>query len=137
MLHPSIAAELLDNEVAVAEERHRHRGARLDRDGTKVHLWTPGLTDDQVVCLDAASYDTEPVGVTVLDRPGGRMEPFDRWPPGFGADGHPSLGRPFVCVRGTLDYHSHPSHLDDRWDRYRDRLRLPDLVGHLLTRLGR
>ena len=34
---------------------------------------------------------------------------------------HPSTGRPFVCMVGTREYHTHPSHISDHWDNYRAR----------------
>jgi len=29
--------------------------------------------------------------------------------------GHPKTGRPFLCVRGTRQYHTHPQHSGDSW----------------------
>jgi hypothetical protein len=33
----------------------------------------------------------------------------------FNTNAHPSTGRPFVCMRGAREYHTHPSHLTDLW----------------------
>lgn len=41
---------------------------------------------------------------------------------------HDSTGRPFVCMRGAREYHTHPSHLTDLWDNYRGQLGM-DLGG--------
>lgn len=32
---------------------------------------------------------------------------------------HAATGRPFVCMRGSREYHTHESHLGDVWDNYR------------------
>lgn len=32
---------------------------------------------------------------------------------------HPETGFPFICLRGFREYHTHPQHTDDPWDRYR------------------
>lgn len=32
---------------------------------------------------------------------------------------HPDTKLPFFCMRGFREYHSHPQHTDDPWDRYR------------------
>ncbi len=32
---------------------------------------------------------------------------------------HPNTDRPFVCMRGAREYHTHPSHTADLWDNYR------------------
>jgi hypothetical protein len=40
-------------------------------------------------------------------------------------------------VQGTYEYHTHPGHAADSWDRYRHQLRLAQLLDHLLRRCGR
>lgn len=35
-------------------------------------------------------------------------------------DGHPTTKRPFLCLRGTLEYHEHPQHSGDEWALWRD-----------------
>ena len=37
----------------------------------------------------------------------------------FHPGAHPRTGRPFVCMRGALEYHTHPQHLSDVWENYR------------------
>lgn len=32
---------------------------------------------------------------------------------------HPKTKLPFFCMRGFREYHEHPQHTDDPWDRYR------------------
>jgi hypothetical protein len=32
---------------------------------------------------------------------------------------HPITGRPFVCMRGAREYHTHFSHVSDVWENYR------------------
>jgi hypothetical protein len=34
----------------------------------------------------------------------------------FNAGPHRNTGRPFVCMRGTREYHTHESHISDPWD---------------------
>lgn len=48
----------------------------------------------------------------------------------FNGSAHPSTGRPFVCMRGSREFHTHPSHLGERWDGYRGRPGM-DLLGIL------
>ena len=33
----------------------------------------------------------------------------------FNGSAHPATGRPFVCMAGSLEYHTHSSHLGDSW----------------------
>jgi hypothetical protein len=32
---------------------------------------------------------------------------------------HPTTNLPFVCMRGSREYHTHPSHTSDSWDNLR------------------
>jgi hypothetical protein len=137
MLHPTLAAEMLDAELEVARARLGDRMSAVTRSGTTIQLlfWS---VDGQPVRLelDGARYDAEPFRVAVVDDGGGVVE-HGRWPAGLSHSIHPVLGRPFACVQGTFEYHCHPSHLNDRWDIYRSRIRLVDLVDHLLRKSGR
>ncbi|HEV2173647.1 MAG TPA: hypothetical protein VGR71_08770, partial [Nitrospira sp.] len=86
--------------------------------------------------LDCSSFDAQPPSVTMVD-PGTR-EPLaiGRWTPGVPHSIHPTLNRPFVCIQGVLEYHLHPSHLGDGWDRYRRTIRLPQTIKALLDKAG-
>jgi len=55
---------------------------------------------------------------------------------GLAAGVHPVTGEPFACVRGTWEYYLHTSHHQERWDAHRPRLRLADLLDHLLRKAG-
>lgn len=34
----------------------------------------------------------------------------------FNSSKHPNTDRPFICMRGSREYHTHPSHLNDPWE---------------------
>ncbi len=34
----------------------------------------------------------------------------------FNAGGHPVTQRPFICMEGAREYHTHPSHPNDPWE---------------------
>ncbi len=38
----------------------------------------------------------------------------------FNRGRHPSTGHPFVCMAGTREYHTHPSHVGELWTNYKD-----------------
>jgi hypothetical protein len=71
----------------------------------------------RLMCTD---WDELPPAVELLDAEGRHLATA---PPNVGGvfnpGGHPSTGRPFVCMRGAREYHTHPSHTTDRWDNYR------------------
>lgn len=37
----------------------------------------------------------------------------------FNPSSHPATGRPFICMRGFREFHTHPSHQNETWDSYR------------------
>ena len=37
----------------------------------------------------------------------------------FNQGKHERTGRPFICMRGSREYHTHSSHVSDRWENYR------------------
>lgn len=51
----------------------------------------------------------------------------------FHPDAHAQTQKPFVCMRGFREYHTHPSHLNDHWATYRaeDGMNLPGLLAQL------
>ena len=38
----------------------------------------------------------------------------------FNSGSHPVTGRPFVCMRGALEYHTHSSHVEDLWENLKN-----------------
>lgn len=137
MLHLAVLSELLDDEAAAARDRLADRIVDLRVDGADVFCRFVGA-DGTVRRLRLAGrgYDALPFAVAVVDDQG-QILPASRWPPGLYHSEHPFLHRPMTCTRGCLEYHTHPSHLGDTWDRYRHRIRLPDLLHHLLRKSGR
>lgn len=132
-LHPVLRDRLLDAEITVLEERLGGAGVAARRRGAKVHVTAPDLGPDRVLVLDATQYDSEPLAVAITTASGTTV-PGWRWPRALYRGEHPVLQRPFSCIQGTEDYHSHPAHRHDPWDHHRSRLRLADVVTHILKR---
>jgi hypothetical protein len=137
MLHPVVLNDLLDDELAVAVDRLTGRYNSLARAGREIHcdFETPSGQAYRL-CLDGRRFDAEPFGVSFTDRQD-RALVGSAWPPGLLHSQHPVLDRPWVCVQGSHEYHTWPGHVADSWDRYRHRIRLADLLDHLLRRCGR
>jgi hypothetical protein len=64
------------------------------------------------------SFDELPPGITIL-KPDGT--PWTDPLPGgvFNGGPHSAKGGPFICMRGSREYHTHSSHVNERWDNYR------------------
>jgi hypothetical protein len=79
-------------------------------------------------CTD---WDELPPSIELLDAAGKHLTAP---PPHVGSVFHPgphaSTGRPFVCMRGSREYHTHESHLTDYWSNYRGKPGI-DLLGIL------
>jgi hypothetical protein len=128
---------MLTDEVEAARLR---LGARLDS--------VEKLGSDVLVRLNSTNvggamlrfagkgYDAEPFQVAVVTDDGD-IAPQQRWPGGLFHSVHPILDRGFICIRGTYEYHCHPSHLGDPWSAYRLTLRLPQLLRHILKKVGK
>ncbi len=133
MLHPLVLREMLDDEVAASEDRLGGRIGTIERRGGSVSV---SLGRGLDLVLDGSRYDAEPFRVSIVDARGEPV-PHEAWPAGMSLGQHPVLERPFACIQGTYEYHCHPSHLTDHWAIYRNSLRLPDLLDHLLRKAGR
>jgi len=72
-------------------------------------LWAPSLTFIDV-------FSREPTNPHVRAFQGTPTGPRDVL-----IDGHPETHRPFLCVPGIREYHSHPQHTGDSWLLYRER----------------
>lgn len=137
MLHPTLLAELLDDEVRVAAERLGERAEHLRHDGRYVCCRVTGQHGGPVwLTLDGGAYDAEPVSVDVRDDDGEPV-PLEQWPAGLAHSIHPVHHRPWVCTRGVAEFFTYPGHHLERWDNHRTTTRIPELLDHLLRRLGR
>jgi hypothetical protein len=53
----------------------------------------------------------------------------------FNGGPHSVKGGPFICMRGSREYHTHSGHTNDTWDNYRDQDGM-ELVGILMQLAG-
>lgn len=101
-------------------------------------LGQPPTERDLILHLDLADYDAQPPTAELL-RPDRSPLPAAEWPKSIHGQGivasHKDYGRPFFCRRGLREYHTHPQHEDDPWDKYREHLALHQIVIELLDGL--
>jgi hypothetical protein len=69
------------------------------------------------------NWNDDPPSIILLDANGDFLPP-NKVPqrPGsvFNQGGHPSTSRPFVCMVGSREYHTHPNHTSDSWNNYKN-----------------
>jgi len=72
--------------------------------------------------LVATNWNDEPPSVALLNSAGEFLSQLPRHAGNvFNNGAHPATGRPFVCMAGAREYHTHSSHLGDVWENYRKR----------------
>jgi hypothetical protein len=96
-------------------------------------------TERQLILhLDLADFDGQPPTAQLL-LPDETPLPAAEWPKSIRGQGivhgHKDYPRPFFCRRGLREYHSHPQHEDDPWDKHREHLALHQIVIELLDGL--
>lgn len=67
------------------------------------------------------NWNSIPPSVVFVDETGGFVRKISEAPGGQFQQAHPSTGRPFVCMAGVREYHTHPNHLGDLWENYKER----------------
>lgn len=72
--------------------------------------------------IEVLAPDGEPLTVA----PGRRTSVFNH-------SAHPDTGKPFICMRGSREYHTHPSHKNDPWEALRNQSRYS--LGGILTQI--
>jgi Predicted metal binding domain len=91
-----------------------------------------------ILMLGCDDYDGQPPTAELLDADGAPL-PREQWPKDLirqgVIDGHRDYDRPFFCRAGLREYHTHPQHEDDPWDKHRESLRLHAVVLALLDEL--
>ena len=132
--------QLLDQELAVIQrDEALHTGtARVARSGPIVHLSFERGRDGRagLFRIDCRGFDARPPSVAMVSPFTEEVLPIEQWTAGVPHSIHPLTRKPFVCIQGTAEYHTHPSHLADSWDRYRNRFRIPQLIRALLHKAG-
>lgn len=87
---------------------------------------------------DCGDFDGQPPTAALM-RPDRTPLPADQWPKDLTGQGivhdHPDYRRPFFCRPGLREFHTHPQHEDQPWDRYRESMSLSRIIIPLLDDL--
>jgi hypothetical protein len=87
----------------------------------------------RLACND---WNERPPSVVFIDAQGQALSSIQRDSAGvFNNSAHPSTGKPFICMKGVREYHTHPSHTGDAWETVRNSDRYT--LGGILTQIWR
>jgi hypothetical protein len=69
------------------------------------------------------NWDELPPSLSLFDPDTGAELPWAKWPQGGWAAGnpHPRTHKPFLCLPGIREFHTHTSHLREKWDNLQGR----------------
>lgn len=105
---------------------------------TGIDLSRPATRRPLLAHFDCTNFDGDPPTLELLTADRTPLA-VNEWPKDLAGGGivanHPIYKRPFICRRGLREFHSHPEHEDQPWDRFRESLTLPQLVLELLEDL--
>jgi putative metal binding uncharacterized protein len=92
-------------------------------DGARIRL--------RLTCDD---WNDRPPSIEFLNWSGQPLSEIERDPGGvFNNSPHPATGKPFVCMKGAREYHTHPSHTNDPWETIKNSERYT--LGGILTQI--
>jgi hypothetical protein len=84
--------------------------------------------------VNCTGWPAEPPSFLLCNQDGTPLTTVPAAPGGqFHQGPHHLTGRPYVGMRGSREYHTHPSHVGDHWDNYRGRSEFT--LGGILTQV--
>lgn len=136
-MHPAAARALFESQVATLTP------ALAQRRGWVLHevAWpvidcsfTTQRRTTLRVRLRCDDWNDQPPSIDLLNADGSYLTRNMANPTGvFNMSAHHTTGRPFVCMAGSREYHTHPSHITEYWAGFKDRASHD--LGGLLTQL--
>lgn len=95
----------------------------------------PGRTPMRVA-LRCDGWDSQPPSVEFQAADGTPLSTAPTAPGGqFHAGPHHATGRPFLCMAGSREYHTHSSHTGDVWENYKSKAGYD--LGGIITQIWR
>jgi hypothetical protein len=92
---------------------------------------------DLILRVRCDNWDGDAAEFDLLDAGEAQLADWPKDTTGRGiVHNHPDYARPFFCRPGTREYHSHPVHKDDPWDKHREGATLAGITVGLLNDLA-
>lgn len=71
---------------------------------------------------DWSEWDEQPPTILLLNSAGEPLKTLPgKLPNVFNGSPHPHTKRPFICMAGSKEFHTHPSHLNEPWEQFRNK----------------
>jgi hypothetical protein len=122
-MHPAASRALFDSEVTTLSpalaKRRGWRFGLIEFPIIECTFIAPNRTPlrADLACDD---WNDQPPSITLRSDSGSLLQVLPPNPTGIFHPGpHPSTGLPFICMRGSREYHRHTSHLTDPWEPLR------------------
>ena len=136
-MHPAAAKALFDEEVA------SFKAALAARRGWVFHVLDFPLIDCSFTAtghttlrlrLQCDDWNDLPPAISLHNADGSFLTANFSNPTGvFNMGPHPSTQRPFICMSGVREYHTHPSHVSVLWENLKGKSSYT--LGGILTQL--
>ncbi|MGA3123165.1 MAG: putative metal-binding protein [Polyangiaceae bacterium] len=125
VVHEAASRELFDNAVkGIGPDLCAERGWTLHSALYPILEVGFAAVDRQTVRVRARcdGWNGIPPSIEWLDGGGRVLSSIPSGPGGqLNNSAHPTTGRPFVCMPGVREYHTHSSHTGDVWENYKGR----------------
>lgn len=139
VVHEAVSRQLFDDAVkGIGPDLRAQRGWTMH--SATYPLLEIGFVaaDRQTVRIRARcdGWNGMPPSIEWLDAAGNMLASIPQAPGGqLNNSAHPLTGRPFVCMAGVREYHTHSSHTGDLWESYKDRAGYD--LGGIITQVWR
>ncbi|MBR0598593.1 hypothetical protein KCX82_11945 [Clostridiales bacterium BAD-6] len=125
-MHKDLSAEYFKNQMEhlLADDELKNGGITLVLQETDfaVIIIPVGKTGRNIhLKIENINFDLDPLHFYFVDPVNFKNLPPELYPVGSGiADGHDMLPNPVICISSTYSYHTHPSHRNSPFDKYRN-----------------
>lgn len=136
-MHPAASRALFEDEVKHLSPALGERRGWVLNSATYPEVdctFTAAGRTPMRVILVCDNWNDLPPSVRLCAADGSQLQTLPPNPTGvFNGGPHPHTNLPFVCMAGAREYHTHPSHIDQLWDHFKDRSSFS--IGGILTQL--
>lgn len=133
-MHKQLSQDLFTRQVdgIPSELFEKRRWRLLSREYPifEVAFAAPGRST-MVVRMNCDDWNEKPPSIELLDAEGKHLETLPTGPTNvFNSSKHNITQRPFICMAGSREYHTHQSHIGDSWEGYKNRsgFTLPEIL---------